>query len=106
MFYLTRKQLAELATLASEIKNASLKCCQDCDTNYQKNVARLSELVSTVDEQSADNAFELLHEAKAKIDIAGGIVDWTKEDAEESGEDFFGADICERIESLLTKFKD
>ena len=47
----------------------------------------------------------LLREAKDKIDVASGIVDWTAEDAEDSGEEYFGEDVCDRIEAVLNKYK-
>jgi hypothetical protein len=58
-----------------------------------------------IDSKKFNDILSLLREAKDKIDVASGIVDWTKEDAEDSGEECFGEHVCDRIEEVLDKYK-
>ena len=58
-----------------------------------------------VEAQDLQTLFDLLREARDKIDVAGGIVDWTSEDAEDSGEEYFGQSVCDRIAAMLTKYR-
>jgi hypothetical protein len=65
----------------------------------------MAEKTIQIERAEFDGLLSLLREAKDKIDVASGIVDWTKEDAEDSGEECFGEHVCDRIGEVLDKYK-
>lgn len=65
----------------------------------------MAEQTIQIGREKFSTILDLLREAKDKIDVASGIVDWTSEDAADSGEEYFGQSVRDRIEAVLTEHK-